>query len=89
MKLHERFSSVGSPTTRSDGHPKVTGATHYTADNRLHLSEWLGLDQQKIVFQVGSIAQHAPSTSPASAASRTSEVPLKPSITLIGSPTTA
>jgi hypothetical protein len=40
MKLHERFSSVGSPTIRSDGHPKVTGATHYTADHNLPGMIW-------------------------------------------------
>jgi CO/xanthine dehydrogenase Mo-binding subunit len=40
MKLHERFSSVGSPIIRSDGHPKVTGATHYTADHNLPGMIW-------------------------------------------------
>jgi CO/xanthine dehydrogenase Mo-binding subunit len=32
MKLHKHFSAVGIPTIRSDGEPKVTGATRYTAD---------------------------------------------------------
>ncbi|HUK42655.1 MAG TPA: xanthine dehydrogenase family protein molybdopterin-binding subunit [Candidatus Acidoferrales bacterium] len=35
MKLHEHFSAVGIPTIRSDGEPKVTGATRYTADYTL------------------------------------------------------
>jgi CO/xanthine dehydrogenase Mo-binding subunit len=40
MKLHEHFFSVGSPTIRSDGRPKVTGATHYTADHNLPGMIW-------------------------------------------------
>jgi CO/xanthine dehydrogenase Mo-binding subunit len=32
MKSHEHFFAVGIPTIRSDGEPKVTGATRYTAD---------------------------------------------------------
>jgi len=79
LKLREHFSSVGSPTIRLDGRPKVTGETRYTADyilpgmiwgkclrspwspakqayvNRENLAEWLGLDQKRIVFQVGSV----------------------------------
>lgn len=33
MTLRKHFSSVGSPTIRLDGRPKVTGATRYTADH--------------------------------------------------------
>ena len=40
MKLHKHLSSVGSPTIRSDGHPKVTGATHYTGDRNLPGMIW-------------------------------------------------
>lgn len=32
MKLRKHFSSVGSPTIRLDGRPKVAGETRYTAD---------------------------------------------------------
>src|SRR5262249_34095918 len=35
MKMYEHFSAVGIPTIRSDGEPKVTGATRYTADHTL------------------------------------------------------
>ena len=40
MKSHEHFSSVGSPTIRLDGEPKVTGATRYTADHMLPGMIW-------------------------------------------------
>ena len=40
MKSHEHFSSVGSPTIRLDGEPKVTGATRYTADHVLPGMIW-------------------------------------------------
>jgi CO/xanthine dehydrogenase Mo-binding subunit len=40
MKLHEHFSAVGIPTIRSDGEPKVTGATRYTADYTLPGMIW-------------------------------------------------
>jgi hypothetical protein len=40
MKLHEQLSSVGSPTIRLDGRPKVTGTTRYTADHVLSGMIW-------------------------------------------------
>ena len=40
MKSHEHFSAVGIPTIRSDGEPKVTGATRYTADYTLPGMIW-------------------------------------------------
>jgi CO/xanthine dehydrogenase Mo-binding subunit len=40
MKLHEHFSSVGSPAIRLDGRPKVSGATRYTADHVLPGMIW-------------------------------------------------
>jgi CO/xanthine dehydrogenase Mo-binding subunit len=40
MNLHEHFSSVGSPTIRLDGRPKVSGATRYTADHVLPGMIW-------------------------------------------------
>jgi putative selenate reductase molybdopterin-binding subunit len=40
MKSHEHFSAVGIPTIRSDGEPKVTGATRYTADYTLPDMIW-------------------------------------------------
>ncbi|MGH7782438.1 MAG: xanthine dehydrogenase family protein molybdopterin-binding subunit, partial [Candidatus Binatia bacterium] len=40
MKLHQHFSSVGIPTIRSDGPPKVTGATRYTADHIISGMIW-------------------------------------------------
>ena len=40
MKTYEHFSAVGIPTIRSDGEPKVTGATRYTADYTLPGMIW-------------------------------------------------
>lgn len=40
MKLRQHFSSVGRPTIRLDGAPKVTGATRYTADHILPGMIW-------------------------------------------------
>jgi CO/xanthine dehydrogenase Mo-binding subunit len=40
MELHEHLSSVGSPTIRLDGRPKVTGTTRYTADHVLPRMIW-------------------------------------------------
>jgi len=40
MKTYEHFSAVGIPTIRSDGEPKVTGATRYTADYTLSGMIW-------------------------------------------------
>jgi CO/xanthine dehydrogenase Mo-binding subunit len=40
MKSNEHFSSVGTPTVRSDGRPKVSGATRYTADHVLPGMIW-------------------------------------------------
>ena len=40
MKSREHFSAVGIPTIRSDGEPKVTGATRYTADYTLPGMIW-------------------------------------------------
>src|SRR5215831_1035225 len=40
MKMYEHFSAVGIPTIRSDGEPKVTGATRYTADHTLPGMIW-------------------------------------------------
>lgn len=40
MKLREHFSSVGSPTIRLDGRPKVAGETRYTADYILPGMVW-------------------------------------------------
>src|SRR5262249_43517698 len=40
MKSQEHFFAVGIPTIRSDGEPKVTGATRYTADYNLPGMIW-------------------------------------------------
>ena len=40
MKSQQHFSAVGIPTIRSDGEPKVTGATRYTADYSLPGMIW-------------------------------------------------
>lgn len=40
MRSHEHFSSVGTPTIRLDGRPKVSGATRYTADHVLPGMIW-------------------------------------------------
>ena len=40
MKSHKHFSAVGIPIIRSDGKPKVTGATRYTADYTLPGMIW-------------------------------------------------
>src|SRR5262249_60381797 len=40
MKTYEHFFAVGIPTIRSDGEPKVTGATRYTADYTLPGMIW-------------------------------------------------